>query len=89
MITSENKYIMIAYHCYSNAITASSFNSFFEKHRLLDCGATIQHLKDRNMLVDPQILDYEAITEYKRIIKTEWGLGYQLVPPHIHRINAA
>ena len=41
------------------------------------------------MLVDLQILDNEAITEYKRIIKSDLGVGYQLEPPHIHRRNAA
>ena len=49
----------------------------------------MHRLKDRNMLVDLQILDNGASTKYKRIIKSEWGLGYQLVPPHIHRRNAA
>ena len=41
------------------------------------------------MLLDLQILDNEASTEYKRIIKYELGVGYQLVPPHIHRRNTA
>ena len=49
----------------------------------------MQRLKDWNMLVDLQILDNEAITEYKRIIKSDLGVGYQLEPPHIHRRNAA
>ena len=49
----------------------------------------MQRLKDRNMLVDLQILDNEASTEYKRIIKSEWGFGYQLVWPHINSRNAA
>ena len=48
----------------------------------------MQRLKDHNMLVDLQILDNKASTEYKRIIKYEWGVGYQLVPPHIHCRNA-
>ena len=49
----------------------------------------MQRLKDRNILVDLQILDNETSTEYKRIVKSEWGVGYQLVPPHIHRRNVA
>ena len=48
----------------------------------------MQRLKDHNMMVDLQILDNEASTEYKCIIKSERGVGYQLVPPHIHPINA-
>ena len=51
--------------------------------------AIIQHLKNRNIMVDLQILDNEYITEYKCIIKADWGVGYQSVPPHIHHKNAA
>ena len=46
-------------------------------------------LKDCNILVDLQILYNEESTKYKRIIKYEWVVEYQLVPPHIHHINAA
>ena len=49
----------------------------------------MQRLKDRNMLVDLQTLDNEASTEYKHIINYEWGIGYQLVPPHIHLRNSS
>ena len=49
----------------------------------------MQRLKDRNMLVDLQILDNESSNEYKRIIKSEWGVVYQLVPTHTHIINVA
>ena len=86
---SGNQYIMIAYHCDYNAIISAPFKSCSNKHRLLAYGAIMQRLKDRNMLVDLQILDNEANTEYKRIINSEWGVGYQLVPPHIHSRNAA
>ena len=41
------------------------------------------------MLIDLQIMDNEAIAEYKHIITLEWGVKYQLVPAHIHRRNAA
>ena len=49
----------------------------------------MQRLKDRNMLVNLQILDNEARKEYKKIIKYEWNIKYQLVPSHTHRQNAA
>ena len=75
---------MISYHCDSNAIIASPFKYQSEKHRLLDYGAIMKRIKDWNMLLDLQMLDNEAIAEYKCIIKPEWLLGYQLVPPHIH-----
>ena len=80
---------MIAYHCDSNVIIAAPFKSHTDKHRLLAYGPIMQRLKERNMLVDLQILDNEENTEYKRIIKSEWGVGYQLVPPHIHSRNTA
>ena len=80
---------MISYPCGSNAIISAPFKSHSEKQRLLAYGAIMQRLKDRNILVDLHILDNEASTEYKCIIKSEWGLGYQLVPPHIHCINAS
>ena len=41
------------------------------------------------MLADLQILDNEASSEYKCIIKSKLGVGYQLVPPRTHRISAA
>ena len=49
----------------------------------------MQHLKEHKILVDLQILVNEESTEYNRIINPKWGVGYQLVPPHIHRIITA
>ena len=49
----------------------------------------MRRIKDQNTLVDLHILENEASNEYKCIIKYEWGVGYQLVPPHIHRRNTA
>ena len=78
---------MIAYHYDSNVIIATPFKSRAKKHRLIAYSAIMKCLKERNMLVDLQILDKEASNEYKRIIKYERGVGYQLVLPHIHSIN--
>ena len=86
---SGNKYTMIAYHCDSNAIIVAPFNSRANKHRIRAYGAIMKRLKDRSMMVDLQILDNEASTEYKSIIKYEWGVGYKLAPPHIHCRNVA
>ena len=49
----------------------------------------MQLLKDRTIPVDLKILDKEASAEYNLIFKAEWVVGYQLVPPHIHRRNSA
>ena len=59
---------MIAYNFESNAIIAAPFKYWADKHRLLAYGAIMKRLKDRNMLV-------EVSTDYKRIIKAEWGVG--------------
>ena len=72
---SGNLFIMISYHSDSNASIAATFKSCADKHRLLTYGAIMQLLKDRNMLLDLQILDNRASTEYKRIIKDYWGGG--------------
>ena len=48
----------------------------------------MQRLKYCIMLLDLQVLDNEASAEYNRIIKAEWVVEYQLVPPQIYRINA-
>ena len=49
----------------------------------------MQHLEDRNIPVDLQLLDNEASAEYKNIDKSVCVVEYQVVPPHIHRRNAA
>ena len=84
-----NNYIMIAYHQQSNMILAAPFKSRADKHRLEAYNSIMQRLKDRNMLVDLQILDNEVSKEYKRTIKEDWGVDFQLVPPNNHRRNLA
>ena len=74
---SGNQYTMIAYHCGSNAIIAATFKSHANKNRQLAYGAIMQRIKDCSMLLDLQILDNEASTEYNLIIKSELGVRYQ------------
>ena len=68
---SRNQYIMIAYHCDSNAIIAAPFKSCTNKHILLAYNTIMQHLEDRNIFVEIQLLDNEASAEYKHITKSE------------------
>ncbi len=83
-----SNYIMIAYHHQSNATLSAPFKSRADKHRLQACNSIMQCLKDRNInmlvLVDLQILDNEASKEYKykRTIRGDWGVQFQLEPPH-------
>ena len=79
---------MIAYHCDSNAILAAPFKTQADKHRLIAYNDIMQRLKDRHLLVDLQILDNEASKVYKQTITSDWGIKFQLVPPHIHCRNA-
>ena len=44
----------------------------------------MQRLRYHELTVDLQILDNEAITEYKRVIKKKWNDDYQLDPPNTH-----
>jgi hypothetical protein len=86
---SGNQYIMIAFHTPTNAILVAPFKSRKDVHRLEAYNSIMQRLKERNHHVDLQILDNEASAEYKTLMTAKWKVNYQLVPPHIHRRNAA
>ena len=57
---TDNQYIMVAYHFDSNAIMDLPFNSRKDKDRMVAYNTIMQRLKDRNMLVNLQILYNEA-----------------------------
>ena len=59
---SGNQYIMVEYHS-SNVILVEPFASQKEKHRLAAYNTIMQRLKDKNLLVDLQILDNECSEE--------------------------
>ena len=46
-------------------------------------------LRKNGMSVNLQILDNEASSKFKHLITEDLGIKYQLVPPDIHRRNAA
>ena len=79
---------MVAYHS-SNVILIEPFVTRKDKHRIAAYNVITQRLKDRNLLVDLQILDNECSKKYKATMKEKWGVTYQLVPPDLHRRNAA
>ena len=85
---SGNQYIMVAYHS-SNVILFEPFALRRDQNRVAAYNVIIQRLKDRNLLVDLQILGNECSKEYKATMKEKWGVTYQLVPPDLHRRNAA
>ena len=49
----------------------------------------MQRLSNHKLTVDLQILDNEAIAEYKRFIKKKWNINYQLVSTNTHQSNVA
>ena len=50
-----NQYIMVEYHCDSNAIMALPFKSRKYKDRMVAYDTIMQRLKDRNMLANLHI----------------------------------
>ena len=85
---SGNQYLMVAYHYLTNAILIQPFASKADAHRIRAYQTIMTKLKTRNQTVHIHILDNEASAAYRTAI-TANGCTYQLVPPHVHRRNAA
>ena len=79
-----NQYIVVAYHCYSNAIMVVPFKTRKDKDHMVAYNTIVQSLKDIDILVNLKVLDNEASKEYKTLIKDKCNINYQLVPSHIH-----
>eukprot|EP00804_Cyclotella_cryptica_P001437 CCRYP_003680-RA/>CCRYP_003680-RA protein AED:0.63 eAED:0.34 QI:0/0/0/1/1/1/2/0/664 len=86
---SGNQYIMLAYHCNSNTILVEPFHSRHDRHHIAAHGRIMTRLRNRGHLVEHQILDNKASKDYHDAITQEWKATYQLVPPNVHRANAA
>jgi hypothetical protein len=86
---SGNQYIMLAYHCDSNAILVEPFQSRSDRHRIPAYTRLMSRLQARGHTVDHQVLDNECSAEYIRTITEDWKATYQLVPPDVHRRNLA
>ncbi len=85
---SGNQYLMVAYHYASNAILVRPFASKADSHRIPAYMAIMTRLKQSGKAVDIHILDNEASAAYRAAIVSS-GCTYQLVPPNVHRRNAA
>ena len=79
---------MVAYHS-SNVILVEPFSSRKDKYRLASYKAIMQQLKQKDLIVDLHILDNECRKEYQATIRNRWKVQFQLVPPDMHRRNAA
>jgi hypothetical protein len=83
-----NKDIFILYDYDSNAILAEPMKNRSDTEHLRAYNKLHQYLVLRGFKPLLQKMDNEASTALKRSIR-EKGIDYQLVPPHIHRRNAA
>ena len=86
---SGNQYIMVAYHQDANAILVQPFQTKHDHHRIPAYTAIMNRLKARGLHVTRHVLDNEASTAYRHAITATWSCTYQLVPPDMHRRNAA
>eukprot|EP00956_Cyclotella_meneghiniana_P023402 scaffold45578_cov41-Cyclotella_meneghiniana.AAC.1 len=86
---SGNQYLMLAYHCDTNAILIEPFQTRHDRHRIPAYNRLMERLKARGHTVDHQVLDNEASADYRRAITEDWKCTYQLVPPDVHRRNIA
>ncbi len=79
---------MVLYDYDSNAILAEPMKSRSAQHMVQAYTKLHTYLVDRDLNPQLQKLDNEASRALKRSIRQK-GIDYQLVPPHIHRRNAA
>ena len=86
---SGNQYLMVAYHCDTNAILVSPLKTRKDKHILESYKYIMTRLRRNGMNFNLQILDNEASSKSKHVITKDLGIKYQLVPPDIHRHNVA
>ena len=83
-----NQYVMIAYHS-SNLRLAQSFATREDKRRIEAYNTVVARLKAADLDAGLQVLDNEASKDYKEAMINKWKVKYQLVPPDMHRRNAA
>jgi hypothetical protein len=83
-----NKYIMIVYDYDSNAILAEPITSRTENELVRAYTKLHTTLTDRGLKPILQKLDNEAPGKLKAFMRQQ-AVTFQLVPPHLHRRNAA
>ena len=86
---SDHHYIMLAFHCDSNVILIELFQSRHERHHIASYSRIMTLLQERVHAVDLQVLDNKVSKEYCRVITQTRKATLQLVPPDVHRRNAA
>eukprot|EP00804_Cyclotella_cryptica_P009177 CCRYP_003216-RA/>CCRYP_003216-RA protein AED:0.27 eAED:0.13 QI:0/0/0/0.66/1/1/3/0/546 len=86
---SGNQYIMLAYHCDTNAILAETFQSCHDRHCIATHGRIMAWLQAKGHKVEHQIIHNKASADYRTAITQTWRATYQLVPPNVYQANAA
>ena len=85
---SGNQYIFVMYHYDTNSIHATPIKSRHTTHITEAWEKTFHLLKSHGEAPDIHILDNECSFEMKQAF-TAATVKFQLVPPHLHRRNAA
>ena len=86
---SGNQYIMIAFCCDSNTIIYAAYKMRSNKHRITAYISIMKRLTIRGHKVNLQVVDKESSAAYKKVVEGTWKAKYQLIPPDVHRCNAA
>lgn len=84
---SGNQYLMVALHG-TNAILVQPFSTKKDTHRIAAYQTIYARLKLARQAPTTHIMDNEASAAFRQAI-TNNNCTYQLVPPHVHRRNAA
>jgi hypothetical protein len=89
-VTSSNgyRYMLVMYHYDTNAILVEPLKTRHGNEILRGYTKLYTHLTNRGFKPTTHWLDIEASNALKEFNKSE-KVDYQLVPPHVHRRNAA
>ena len=79
---------MVLYDHDSNAIIAKPLKSRSEHELICAYSDLHTHLSNRGIAPQVQMLDNEFPAGLKQVMRHA-GVAFQLVPPHLHRTNAA
>ena len=83
-----NKYLMVLYDHDSNAILAEPLKSRSASELVRATTSLHRYLSERGLKPTFQVLDNECPDSLKQFFRTH-DVSFQLVPPYIHRTNAA
>ena len=83
-----NQYVLIMYVYYDNAILTEPLKSRSGSHILEAYTKQFKHLKNMGYIPGFHWIVNESSASLKKYNRQEY-IGYQLVPSHIHRVNAA